>query len=293
MKKYFSYLGILISIVVISSILLQKVYYNHFTAHPPKNKLEEMIRLTDVHYDIVFVGSSRVERHVDCEVITKLTGKSCANFGYSGLELMDIDVLFSFFKKNNVTYDNAFVQVDYSYARRKHSANFKAAIVPYMDLDFVQKSLASSSENNAHLSVPFAGFITNDIRYNLREVGANLFTEKPKEDFNYSVASLDGENTRVLQDFPSKFTGKHHSLERLIHSEKFKAGDMRFFISPYCPNIANRNYHKQLAKEFPFIYDYTTIYDDNLSVYRDCGHLNTKGAQLFTKHIINDLLLKK
>ncbi|MEP0263922.1 hypothetical protein [Dokdonia sp.] len=293
MKKYFSYLGILLSIVVVSSIVLQKVYYNHFTTHPPKNKLEEMIRLTDTYYDIIFVGSSRVERHVDCEIITKLTGKSCANFGYSGLELMDIDVLFSFFEKNNVTYDNAFVQVDYSYARRKHSANFKAAIVPYMNWDVVQKSLATSSENNTHLSLPFTGFITNDVRYNLREIGVNLFTEKPKEDFNYSVASLDGENTRVLRNFPSKYTGKHHSLERLIHSEKFKAGNLHFFISPYCPIVPNRNYHTQLANEYPFITDYTALFDDKIEMYRDCGHLNKSGAALFTNHIVLDLLSKQ
>lgn len=288
MKKFIIYIGIIVGITLGVAMLLEKGYYAHYKKYPAKTKVESMLQLKNKHYDVVFLGSSRTERHIDCEMITRLTGKSCANFGFSGLQLMDSDVLLSFFEMNNVTFDDVFIQVDYSYGNQKHSPLFKSALVPYLQLDFVKESLNESSEDLWSLNIPFVGYMVNDLRYSMRVIAADLAFNKPQEIYTYDIKPVEGENTNVVAGFPKEFIVGHPSVERFIHSEKFKNGNMHLFTSPYCPQVPNRAYHTQLVEEFPFIKDYTALYDNNLELYKDCGHLNINGARTFTNFFVKD-----
>ena len=59
--------------------------------------------------------------------------------------------------------------------------------------------------------------------------------------------------------------------------------ELILFTSPYCSKLGNRNYIEQLKNKIPYLLDLSNGYENEL--FHDCGHLNIKGAKLFTENL--------
>lgn len=57
--------------------------------------------------------------------------------------------------------------------------------------------------------------------------------------------------------------------------------------TPICQNIDNKEYFNEVIKIYPEIKRYDSLIKEDM-YYSSCGHMNNKGAELFTKKIIQD-----
>src|SRR5690606_26152499 len=98
-------------------MLILEIAFNYaYEQGVVRSKLQKVLSMdSDDRYDYVFLGSSRTENTIDCEVVEKLTGRSCINIGISGSSLEDSNILLQLLTQKGVQYKNVFVQVDYTY----------------------------------------------------------------------------------------------------------------------------------------------------------------------------------
>lgn len=71
-----------------------------------------------------------------------------------------------------------------------------------------------------------------------------------------------------------------------------KSLEMIYFVAPFCKETVNIDYFKKLKDEhISNLYNYSKIFDDN-NLFSSCGHLNDKGAEIFTNRLIKDFFKK-
>jgi hypothetical protein len=61
--------------------------------------------------------------------------------------------------------------------------------------------------------------------------------------------------------------------------------------TPMCTNVKGMDYFKKVKAMYPEIKEYEHIIEGD-EYFSSCGHLNDKGARLYTKKIIDDLFKK-
>ncbi len=101
---------------------------------------------------------------------------------------------------------------------------------------------------------------------------------------DYSIESLPNS---IIETNPSINAMTEYFAEHSVQSF--------FFIAPLCDSTVDRDLYVELLKtKIPDFHDYVSLYDGKgEGLYFDCGHLNDKGAQDFTRVLTNDLILNK
>lgn len=274
-------------------VILDTMYSYVFKASEPRSKIQKILQVSERHYDYVFLGSSRTENHIDCEIITKITGRSCINFGISGGTIGDMLVLMKLMEVNKVTYDKVFLQVDYNYNHKGLSANFKARLMPFVNEPLVRKELDIVGMGNAQKIVPFYRFMKNDKVIGFREFVTSVLNKKPRTDLNVGFAPKEGIGNIAATSFPKVIRESNTEIEVLKDFVQANKKELFFFTAPYCSEVNGRERAmKQIKKRLPELWDYSNLYDDTYEYFYNCGHLNIHGAQDFSRIIANRELLK-
>ena len=63
-------------------------------------------------------------------------------------------------------------------------------------------------------------------------------------------------------------------------------------MTPMCSNTKGLDYFKKVNKIYPEIHNYENVVEGD-QYFSSCGHMNDKGARLFTARIIKDFFNKK
>lgn len=293
MIRFVKHIGIILLIIISLMILLDKAYSYVFKNSEPRSKVQKILQLTDDHYDYIFLGSSRTENHIDCEVITRITGRSCINFGISGGSIGDMLVLLRLMDANRVTYEKVFLQLDYNYNGSGLSQNFKARLMPFIDEPAVRNELLIVGLDNAQKNIPFYRFLKNDRVIGFRELASSILNKKPRTDLNVGFAPKIGIGNKVSTSFPPVINQFNEEVAAIVSIVKEKEKKIQFFTAPYCSEVKGRvNAINQLKQRVPDLWDYSTIYDHEPAYFYNCGHLNIEGAQDFSRIIAERDLLK-
>lgn len=290
MKQFLIYLSKIIAIFIILMYGLDAIYSYTFRNGIPRNKIQKILQLNNQHYDFAFLGSSRTENHIDCELIEKLTGKSCINLGVSGGKIADMLVLMTIAESRNITFNEVFLQVDYSYNSSGISNNFRASLVPYINNSVVKKQLNNYSGNFYYNYIPFYRYMKNDKVVGFREFVSILFNKKPKTDLSIGFTPKIGKGLSVLGKLPKELKRENEEIDiliRLLDKNKIK---LSCFTAPFCKKNENREIMSTLKSRVPAFKNYSSIFDENPEFFFNCGHLNIDGARVFTKILIKDLL---
>ena len=293
MKKFAAYFGLIATIFIVLMFGLDRIYTYTFTHGIPRSKLQHVLQQQNVEYDYIFFGSSRTEFHIDCALVKELTGKSCVNYGILGTTLMDTYTLMKLMESRNVSFKNAFVQVDYLYNLTDFSPTFKAELLPFQNDPKISAILEGYDNSFSNKYIPFYRYIVNDHVIGFREVFNLLIRKRPKIDFNNGYVGKYGTREDIVRSLPDKIIETNESIEAMIvHFNKLSV-PYYFFTAPLCKATVDRNsYMEKLKTKIPELYNYVPIYDDNDSYFFDCGHLNNIGAEAFTRLIIHDLIFK-
>lgn len=289
MRKFLKHIAPILVIIIASSYFLEYIYTYAFSTGFSRNKTQYVIQLKDTHLDYIFLGSSRVENHIDCELITKLTGKSCLNLGIQGSKTKDSAALLQILKSNNVSYNKVFFQLDYAVNFDVFVPAFQASIAPYIkDHDFNQDILSELNLPKFY-DLPFIRYASNDKLIGLREVILQYYEKPIKQNLSNGFHGTEGIGKNIKGNLPSNVMANNKGIAWM---QKIEPDKLFFFTAPYCKEAVNRDlFLVDLKKKYPSTHSYIDIFDNNEKYYSDCGHLNNQGAQIFTETIIKDLLI--
>lgn len=288
MRGFLKHIGFIVLIVILLSYLLDALYSEAFKNATPRNKVQLVANLKDTKVDYIFLGSSRVENHIDCDLITKMTGKSCLNLGLQGSRINDGKALALLLEANNVVYEKLLMQVDYIYNFYDYSPSFVGTISPYLGNTNFPEALVDELDLPVAYGLPFARYALNDKISGVREVVLQYAKKSPKLDLDNGFKPLQGVGKNVSGKFPDTIVDHNEDLEELLAIND----NIILFTAPYCQNTENRDvFMNELSKRYPDLINYIDIFDNEEAYFSNCGHLNIEGAIKFTEILTKDLLL--
>jgi len=293
MKKFLLYTVKLISIVIILMYGLDLIYSHTFKNGIPRNKIQKILQTKNVHYNMVFLGSSRTENHIDCELVEQLTGKSCINFGLSGGTIGDMLILLTLADSNGLTFDDVFLQVDYNFNSKGLSNNFKASLIPFIKNRDIRQELKKDTENFYYNYIPFYRYMKYDKVVGFRESLLAFIKKKPKTNLEVGFNPKSGIGLTQSGKLPLNYNQKNEEIESIVKLIQAKDANINFFTAPYCKDMKNRNQFNVLKSRLDNISNYSAIFDNNEAYFFNCGHLNIEGARAFTKILIKDFYTLK
>lgn len=293
MKSFLLYTLKVLAIFVIGSFILEQTYDFIFANGFIRSKHQKVQSLEEEnHFEYVFLGSSRTENSIDCEVVEEISGKPCINLGISGSSLRDSYVLLKLLMEKGVTVRHVFVQVDYSYNEKDLTLTpaFKATLIPYRKNPVIREQLLKEKDGPYILNMPFYGYLKYDKVVGFREIFNQSLRKNSGKNFNNGFSPLIGNGTELYGTLPVEIADENTALSNMELLVSNRETAIHYFIAPYCSKVKNRDFALKLQEKLPEIYNYISLFDTREEFYVDCGHLNSTGAKKFTKTLIEDFL---
>ncbi len=291
MKELVKYIVTISVITLILMFFLDTSYSHTFKNGQPLSKVQKILQLKDQHFNVAFFGSSRTENHIDCKLVEELTGKSCINFGVSGASITDMYFLMEILNYNNITFDKAFMQIDYGYNHIGLTNFVKGGTVPFLLSSKIRQIFPIREKTQPYYWLPFYRYMHYNKTFGIRSLIPSLLQKKNNLEFSLYFTPNEGAGLGVGGIFPNSLRKKNEDLDKMIDLNSNINTSLLFFTAPYCDKIKNRQIMDSIQNRIPELNNYTSIFDEKEKYFFNCGHLNRIGAKEFTRHLTNDLLL--
>ncbi len=293
MGKFLKHLFWLVVIILVGMIVLDFLYTKVYTNAIPRNKTQYLLQLNHTKIDYVFMGSSRTENHIVTDLVESETGKKAINLGVQGGKLDDVYLMLKLLLANNMPPERVFVQVDYLFNYDTPSTIVGTESLPYIRNNKIIKTHRSNnSDFTQNFYVPFYRYAKNDFKLGFREFFNSARGKKSKTDLSNGFVPLHGNFSKGTYSMPNKILKRNKSLDSISTFCKRNNIEVSYFTSPFCEETKNQEYIKKLKQKLPNLIDFSQTIKNN-KYFQNCGHLNEKGALLFTQMLIDYCQLKK
>lgn len=292
MKKFLKYALGLFMVIAVLMVSLDYFYSYVFQNSEPRLKVQKILKLKDQHFDIVFFGSSRTEAHIDCNLLEELTSKSCINLGVSGATITDMNFLMKAVVSNNITFDKAFMQIDYNYNLIGLTNLVKARIVPFLIDSKIKNVFPEREKGDPYYWLPFYRYFVYNRNYGIRNLFASIIQKKSNIELNLTITPNEGHGLYVDGSFPGSLIDKNEDLNEMIDFTNNIGKPLVFFTALYCKKVENRYIIDTIQKHLPELKNYISVFDKQQEYFFNCGHLNKTGAREFTKILTEDNLME-
>lgn len=289
MKKFLRYIFLRAIVLVIVLILLDLLFTTIYIHKKGiRNKIEFISQVTEKKYDYIFLGSSRVEFHVDTDLIDKENGTKSLNMGISGQDLSETFLLLKLLINKNFKAKKIFIQVDESdMSINKEKAFIGASyFMPYINNDTVKRHLKKYDEDYIlDTKIPFFRYMNYGYKIGYRELVMKLKAKSRKAPFFKGLNSVIKNNA---DSYVFKEEFNNDLVAEIKSFAKKNTVELSFFTSPYF-NPKKSEKYKIFAKK-----NHIVQYIDSIKSYEyfeDYKHLNYKGARIFTEMLIRDFKL--
>ena len=287
MKKFIKNIVLYLLLFLVSTFVLDGIYTLIYSNSIVRNKVQFVINASPKHYDAIILGSSRAENHIVTELFEK-KGLKVYNLGMSGDGLCDDSILLKlFFEKGNTTKKILF-QVDLQFISETSAPAIQATFLPYFTTNqTIYNHYKENAENAFALAyLPFYRYCAFDSRIGLRELLLTLINKKGKfYDQNGFIPLEEKLNSKLKYNLPARVAKKNKYYDEIVNLCKKNQVQLISFMAPFCPYVYNGNYFSKLKKQVPELYDYSGVIKKD-SVFAACGHLNKKGATVFTAMLL-------
>lgn len=285
MKKFIKYIISLFIVVFLIFTTLDLVYTGVYKYTNPRNKIQYILRLKPQKINYIFLGSSRTANNIIAKEILKTTGIRAINLGVEGAQLNDNLLQLKLLLNNGVVADKIFLQVDYQFENLQKSSMAKADALPFIHNTIIKEHVKNEIEDFSEMYyMPFYRYMLADYKIGFREFFFSVSNKKPKVDLDDGFIPKTGNRKLKKQVLPEKIAEKNEVLEKIQFLCDQNNIELVFFCAPFCSATENINYVDKLKMKLPKLQDYSRSMNDSL--FFDCGHLNDKGALIFTKLFI-------
>ena len=292
MRKFLKYIIVRSMLLCCVLFLLEFVYTKVYTSKSNiRNKVEFVFQNSDKRYDYIFLGSSRVEYHVDTNLINEECNVSSLNMGMSGQNLTETFLLLKLLQNENIKSSKYYIQIDENdmvVVNNKKSFIASSYYMPFKGNNEVRNHLEEyDSDYFLDVNVPFFRYMNYGYKIGYRELLLKISNRPRKLGFYIGLEER-------LKEYDSNLYFKDNYNNTLINKIKIYANrhklDLIFYTSPYF-QAKNSEKFKSFLKENK-IFNYLDSLKQ-MSNFKDETHLNRIGSRKFTKMLIRDFSLTR
>ena len=293
MKRFLIYTAKILIAVVLIAVILDGLYTTIFLHSKNRGKIETVFNSEASKYDVVILGSSRANNHFVSQMFED-KGLKTFNYGMSGGHLFEASLLLKLMIERKYEIKNVILEADLNLSNDKESDGVSAKFLPYIHNSKVIRDHFSGQENFKELYyIPFYRYIKYDSKIGFREI-YNITQSKPTN-------ALDNLGYYPLEEH-KKGNMKNNivNLNPLPQNKYYeeikdlcKENNINFIavMTPMCENVTGMNYFDKVKKAYPEILNYENVVIEN-KYFSSCGHMNDKGARIFTAKILKDFFNK-
>ncbi|MFK6999899.1 hypothetical protein [Flavobacterium oreochromis] len=289
MRNFLKHSLSLLFIIILSSVILDLLYTFIISSSSKRNKVEYVLHSKQKVYDVVIMGTSRANNHFIPSLFKK-RGYKAFNFGMSGSHLFETNLMLKIMLQQKFKIKTLLLEADLSVCNEKRDEGTTARFMPYLHTNKVIRNHFKSEDDFLKLYyIPFYRYIKFDNKIGFREMNKALFKEKTTLLDNEGYYPLNGTNwERMKNNISGLKPIRNYYLDDI--KQICKKNNIRLVIvmTPMCKCTKGMNYFFELNKIYPEIYNFeNSVTDDHY--FSSCGHLNNKGAIIFTEYILNHI----
>jgi hypothetical protein len=267
MSKFVVFIGKLLFITLLSAVLLDIAYTLVYLNSTQRNKIQHVLTAKDKKFDVLFMGSSRTQNHMVAKVFND-KGIKAFNFGMSGSKLDETALLLKLMLENEYKIKNIILDVDLNLNSNSYSDGVRSMYMPYLHTSkTIQQHYQNIPEYNQLFYIPFYRYIKNDAKIGFREMFFSLVNKKT------NALNNDG----------------FYAIKMLCQKNNI---NLIAIATPMCQGSDSDAYFNRIKSVYPEVYNYENKVTDD-RYFSSCGHLNEKGATVFTTIILNDFIQNK
>lgn len=289
MKEFIKKITIYLLLTLFLLVILDSVYTLIYSNSRVRDKVQFVLNTTPKHYNAIILGSSRAENHLIPEIF-KEYGLDVYNFGMSGGSLCEDSLMLKLFFEKGNTVDKILLQVDLQFLNEVPAEGIQARFLPYLPLNkTIYTHYKDNTKNSFALAYfPFYRYCKLDAKIGFRELVITLMNKKGKFYDTNGFAPLSGSlNSKVKQNLPKEVCEKNKYYDEIVAISLKNKVLLISFTAPFCSYTNNTDFFSKLKQNVPELYDYSNFIKED-SLFSTCGHLNEKGAEIFTKMMLKN-----
>ncbi|WP_395043419.1 hypothetical protein [Flavobacterium sp.] len=271
------------AMLLLADIFYTYIYLNSYN----RNKIQFVFNSEPQKYDLIILGSSRANNHFDAEMFNK-KGIKTFNYGMSGSRLSEDALFLELMIERNYKIKNIILEVDLNINTDGFSEGTRACFMPYIHNSKTIKKYYKDLPNfNKVYYIPFYRYINYESKIGFREMFFASIHKKSKDFDHFGYYPLYEKNSVLKLDISKYYPKKNKSYELIKKICQQNNINLITLTTPICTGCNNREYFKNVKKLYPEIHNYENIVTDD-KYFSSCGHMNDKGAKIFTSKIISD-----
>lgn len=286
MKRFLAHFLAILALVALLLWLCDLVYTTIYQEAAPRSKFRYVMHLNKQSFDVVFLGSSRVENQIDTRLFNELSHSKTYNLGTSGSALTDNLLELKLFLRK-ATVKCVLLQLDFNLEQTQSTQIFMADAMPFIDDPLVKAYVQENHPDFKALNyVPFYRYAMYEPKIGFRELFFSLLNKKTKYDLSSGYAPKSGHHFKPMRDsimgesIVLKPNRAYNQIKELCRQKNMQ---LMVFISPFCSKINAESYIEKMKKMAPDLIDLSRNYPD--SVFYDCEHLNEQGSKILTTRL--------
>jgi hypothetical protein len=293
MKKFLLFLAKGCAILLVTLVLLDVLYTAVYLQSDSRSKIDYLYNSKDKNYDVVFLGSSRVNNHFVPEIFNK-AGYKTFNFGITRSRLDESALMLQMMVERNYKIKHLILQVDLNINTNDHSEAIRSLFMPYLHTSkTIRDYYRDLTEYNQLLYIPFYRYMHYDARIGFREMYYSAIHKKTNVLENDGFHPLlNGPDKLVPADLSKYYPKRNKGYETIKAICKKNNIHLIALTTPMCMETINRDYFNHIQKVYPEILRFENAVTDD-KYFSTCGHLNKDGAIEYTKVVFNALFKPK
>jgi hypothetical protein len=293
MKKFLLFLAKGCALLLVTLVLLDVLYTAVYLQSDSRSKIDYLYNSKDKNYDVVFLGSSRVNNHFVPEIFNK-AGYKTFNFGITRSRLDESALMLQMMVERNYKIKHLILQVDLNINTNDHSEAIRSLFMPYLHTSkTIREYYSDLPEYNQLLYIPFYRYMHYDSRIGFREMYYSAIHKKTNVLENDGFHPLlNGPDKLVPADLSKYYPKRNKGYETIKAICKKNNIHLIALTTPMCMETINRDYFNHIQKVYPEILRFENAVSDD-KYFSTCGHLNKDGAIEYTKIVFNALFKPK
>lgn len=293
MKKFLLFLVKGCALLLVTLVLLDVLYTAVYLQSDSRSKIDYLYNSKDKNYDVVFLGSSRVNNHFVPEIFNK-AGYKTFNFGITRSRLDESALMLQMMVERNYKIKHLILQVDLNINTNDHSEAIRSLFMPYLHTSkTIREYYSDLPEYNQLLYIPFYRYMHYDARIGFREMYYSAIHKKTNVLENDGFHPLlNGPDKLVPADLSKYYPKRNKGYETIKAICKKNNIHLIALTTPMCMETINRDYFNHIQKVYPEILRFENAVSDD-KYFSTCGHLNKDGAIEYTKVVFNALFKPK
>lgn len=283
MKQFITFFIKGSAILLLTLVLLDVAYTSIYHQSNSRNKISYLYNSKNLEYDVIFLGSSRVNNHFVPQIFNN-QGYKTFNFGLTRSRLQESALMLKLMVERQYKIKNLILQVDLNINTNDHSEAIRSLFMPYLHTsETIRNHYKNIDEYNALLYIPFYRYINYDARIGFREFYHSAIHKRTNAlDNDGFYPLLKNQRPMISADLSKYSPKKNAAYEEIKAICKKNNINLIAMSTPMCTSTINREYFKELQSVYPEIHNFEDAVTDD-KYFSTCGHMNKEGAEEFTK----------